>query len=311
MLGEVKMFSRKIEQRNVNFLLRRGVGVLAGTALLLFGGVWPVLADSSSIPLDEARSLAKWIVPAQTLGWVGVQGREREKPMTVTPGNRFLRILGRHARWYFDPAHHLALSARQKQQIIHVLVRTRDRLVSLDAKDLALVQRFEAAVSTPSVDVGELGRLNERIGAVEGEEAGVFMGSLRSLQGVLTPSQKKTAVMLGRSIIPPLSVDLSSAVFLADRILSIRWNLLQNVLDSDNKDGMNRALKSYEKGRQSVLSLGAEKTLWDKKADDLMNQPVVDLGSLNAIERKGGPVEVKFWETLIKSVGSLNPPPGK
>ncbi|MHB8421548.1 MAG: hypothetical protein ACYDAM_02095 [Leptospirales bacterium] len=303
------MVRREKKQRNLNDASRKGIGALAGM-LLLLGGVVPALAEPAPTPLslEEARSLAKWVIPAQTFGWIGVQGSEREKPMTVTPGNRFLRILGEHARWYFNPGHHLSLSGRQKTRMIRILVRTRDRLVGLDAKDLGLVQRFEAEISTTSVDIGELGQLNERIGAVEGEEAGVFEESLRSLQGVLTPSQRKLAMSQGREIIPPLSVGLSSAVFLADRILSIRWNMLQTALESDKKEGTQRALEAYGKGRESILVLGTEKTVWDKKADDLLNQPVVDLKVLNAIEKKSGPVEGKFWETLIKVVGTLNPP---
>ena len=303
---------REKDWKSMDRIFRKVYGVFAGV-LLFAGGPLPAGAATAqanvapSLRWDEARTLSRWVIPAQSLGWVGVQGREREKPMTVTPGNRFLEILGNHAHWYFDRRNHLALSERQKHRIVRLLIRTRDRLVRLDARDLFLVQRFEAAVASPSVDIAELGRLNERIGAVEGEEAGVFVGALGSLQKVLLPDQRRIAVAMGHDTIPPLSVDLSGAVFFADRILSIRWNLLQNAMSSGGKEEKSRALAAYEKGRKEILSLGTEKTVWDKKAGDLMSQPFVDLDALGAVEKKGGPVEARFWETFIKVVGTLNP----
>ncbi|MHB1287195.1 MAG: hypothetical protein ACYCYP_11695 [Leptospirales bacterium] len=287
-------------------------GAFAGM-LLLFGFPMGTHAENA-VPesrhppgWEEVQSMSKWVIPAQSRGWVGVQGGERDKPMEVTPGNRFLRILGSHAHWYFDRQNGLGLSDNQKRRVIQVLIQTRDRLVGLDAKDLFLVQRFEAAVATPSVDVARLGRLNERIGEIEGEEGGIFMGALEALQRVLLPGQRKIAVAKGHTEIPPLSVDLSSAVFFADRILAIRWNRLQSGFTADGGSAETKALASYENGRKAILALGMEKTAWDKKAGDLLSRPVVDLESLGAVEKKAGPIEGQFWETLIRVVGSLNP----
>ncbi|EQD79737.1 hypothetical protein B1A_01575 [mine drainage metagenome] len=139
---------------------------------------------------EEAASLSRWVVPFQTRGFVGVQGSERDNPMTVTPGNQFLCILKDHAKRYFRLAAP-PLTDSQKKRVVRLLVRTRDSLIEKDALDLSLIQRFEAQVLTTSVDVAALDRLNEQIGAIEGEEGEIFLSSMKSLQGILTSAQKK------------------------------------------------------------------------------------------------------------------------
>lgn len=259
--------------------------------------------------LSDVRSLTTWVVPAQTRGWVGVQGRERKRRMTVTPGNRFLGILKCHAELYLDTKTRLNLSEAQKAKIRDILTRTRDRMVPMDARDLFLVQHFEAMVASPTVDVARLSRLNELIGSLEGDEAGVFVDGLKSLQGVLTSRQKKALKAKNGDFLPGSDVDLSSAVFLADRILSIRWNILERSAGFSSADDRTSRLSLYLAGRREIHRLGIEMTVWDKKSRDMLYAPYVDLRKLGALEAKSGPVEGRFWETLIKTVGQLNPPP--
>ena len=182
------------------------------SALILPAMTW---ADSP-MSWDEATALSRWVIPFQTRGFVGVQGKERERTMTVTPGNRFLCILKEHAKRYFrlDAP---SLTDRQKKKIVRLLVHTRDRLIEKDALDLSLIQRFEAQVTTASVDVAALDRLNEQIGAIEGEEGAIFLTSMKSLQGILSSTQKKALLERNVAGIPSMKVDLSSAVFFADQ----------------------------------------------------------------------------------------------
>jgi hypothetical protein len=286
-----------------------GTGVLLGTLIFApFAGASSRTPDGVAFDVTDVRSLTTWIVPAQTKGWVGVQGKERSKRLTVTPGNRFLRVLKCHAELYFDRKTGLKLSAAQKAKVKAILARTRDRLVPMDAKDLFLVQHFEAMVASPRVDVARLSRLNELIGSLEGDEAGTFVGGLKSMQGVLTDRQRKTLRAKNGEALPDMTVDLSGAVFLADRILAIRWNVLERTAAFSSDADRQTWLANYLKGRREIQDLGIEKTGWDKKSGDILEAPYVDLRALGEIEAKGGPVEGRFWETLIKTVGALNPP---
>lgn len=273
------------------------------SALILPAMTW---ADSP-MSWDEATALSRWVVPFQTRGFVGVQGKERERTMTVTPGNRFLCILKEHAKRYFrlDAP---SLTDRQKKKIVRLLVHTRDRLIEKDALDLSLIQRFEAQVTTASVDVAALDRLNEQIGAIEGEEGAIFLTSMKSLQGILSSTQKKALLERNVAGIPSMKVDLSSAVFFADRILSIRWNRLSRMEGLSDASIRKQYLAIYEKERASVTRLGIVMTINNRHEEDLLDRPVVDFSALSAQYRKAGPDEGAFWGELVKAIGKLNPP---
>ncbi len=273
------------------------------SALILPAMTW---ADSP-MSWDEATALSRWVIPFQTRGFVGVQGKERERTMTVTPGNRFLCILKEHAKRYFrlDAP---SLTDRQKKKIVRLLVHTRDRLIEKDALDLSLIQRFEAQVTTASVDVAALDRLNEQIGAIEGEEGAIFLTSMKSLQGILSSTQKKALLERNVAGIPSMKVDLSSAVFFADRILSIRWNRLSRMEGLSDASIRKQYLAIYEKERASVTRLGIVMTINNRHEEDLLDRPVVDFSALSAQYRKAGPDEGAFWGELVKAIGKLNPP---
>lgn len=273
------------------------------SSVILTGSSW---ADSP-MTWDEASSLSRWVVPFQTRGFVGVQGGERENPMTVTPGNRFLCILKEHAKRYFrlDAP---PLTDSQKKRIVRLLVHTRDRLIEKDALDLSLIQRFEAQVVTTSVDVAALMRLNEQIGAIEGEEGGIFLSSMKSLQGILSSSQKNGLMERNVVEIPSMRVDLSSAVFFADRILSIRWNLLSRAEGLSDASTRKKYLLIYQKERAEVTRLGIAMTINNRHEEDLLDRPVVDFSTLSAQYQKSGPGEGAFWGELVKALGRLNPP---
>ena len=273
------------------------------SALILPAMTW---ADSP-MSWDEATALSRWVIPFQTRGFVGVQGKERERTMTVTPGNRFLCILKEHAKRYFrlDAP---SLTDRQKKKIVRLLVHTRDRLIEKDALDLSLIQRFEAQVTTASVDVAALDRLNEQIGAIEGEEGAIFLTSMKSLQGILSSTQKKALLERNVARIPSMKVDLSSAVFFADRILSIRWNRLSRMEGLSDASIRKQYLAIYEKERASMTRLGIVMTINNRHEEDLLDRPVVDFSALSAQYRKAGPDEGAFWGELVKAIGKLNPP---
>lgn len=273
------------------------------SALILPAMTW---ADSP-MSWDEATALSRWVIPFQTRGFVGVQGKERERTMTVTPGNRFLCILKEHAKRYFrlDAP---SLTDRQKKKIVRLLVHTRDRLIEKDALDLSLIQRFEAQVTTASVDVAAFDRLNEQIGAIEGEEGAIFLTSMKSLQGILSSTQKKALLERNVAGIPSMKVDLSSAVFFADRILSIRWNRLSRMEGLSDASIRKQYLAIYEKERASVTRLGIVMTINNRHEEDLLDRPVVDFSALSAQYRKAGPDEGAFWGELVKAIGKLNPP---
>ena len=261
----------------------------------------------SPMTWDEAASLSRWVVPFQTRGFVGVQGSERDNPMTVTPGNQFLCILKEHAKRYFrlDAP---PLTDSQKKRIVRLLVRTRDRLIEMDAQDLSLIQRFEAQVITTSVDVAALDRLNEQIGAIEGEEGGIFLSSMKLLQGILSSNQKKRLIERNVVGIPSMRVDLSSAVFFADRILSIRWKLLSSGEGISDASTRNQYLVTYQKERAAINRLGISMTINNRHEADLLDRPVVDFSALSAQYQKSGPDEGAFWGELVKAIGEMNPP---
>ena len=288
-------------------------------SLLILGVVlfWakPSLAAQSGITSSEwnpgmIHSLSRWVIPRQTTGWVGVQGHERDRPLTVTPGNRFLSILHDHAAWYASPRRAVGLSPTQRKKVNRLLADTRDRLVRLDGKDLALVQLFEAGAVSPRVDVSRLGQLNEKIGAVEGEEAQVFVTALSRFQTLLLPLQRKEGQAASRKALPDMSVDLSGAVFFADRILSIRWNRLENRLERSGRKPDDSYARAFQAGREKIWSLGIRKTIGDKEAMDLLKKPWVDLSRLSMLEKKNSPVEASFWKAFLHVLGTLNPPPG-
>ncbi len=286
-----------------------GTGVLLGSLIIATSaGAASRTPEGVAYDAMDVRSLTTWVVPAQTKGWIGVQGKERSKRLAVTPGNRFLRVMKCHAELYFDRKTGLNLSVAQKAKLKEILTRTRDRLIPMDARDLFLVQHFEAMVASPSVDIARLSRLNELIGSLEGDEAGTFVEGLKSLQGVLTARQRKTLRAKNGDVLPDTTVDLSGAVFLADRILAIRWNVLERNAAFSSDAERNAWLSNYLKGRREIQELGIEKTVWDKKSGDILEAPYMDFRALGEIEAKAGPVEARFWETLIKTVGSLNPP---
>jgi hypothetical protein len=256
---------------------------------------------------EEASSLSRWIVPFQTRGFVGVQGSEWDNPMTVTPGNQFLCILKEHAKRYFrlDAP---PLTDSQKKRIVRLLVRSRDRMIEKDALDLSLIQRFEAQVVMASVDVTALERLNEQIGAIEGEEGRIFLSSMKSLQGILSSVQKKGLIERNVVEIPSMMVDLSSAVFFADRILSIRWNLLSRTEGLSDASTRKKYLLTYQKERAEITRLGISMTINNRHEEDLLERPVVDFSALSAQYQKSGPDEGAFWGELVKAIGKMNPP---
>ena len=278
-------------------------GFVFFSSLLLTARSW---ADSP-MTRDEASSLSRWIVPFQTRSFVGVQGSERERSMTVTPGNQFLCILKEHATQYLG-LRSPSLTPSQKKKMVRLLVRTRDRLIRKDALDLALIQRFESRVVMPSVDVAALGRINGEIGAIEGAEGGIFLSSMKSLQGILSYAQKEALAEQYGVEIPSMRVDLSSAVFFADRILSIRWNFLSKSEDLFDGSVMNQYLATYQKERASMTRLGISMTINNRHEEDLLESPVVDFSALSAQYKKAGPDEGAFWGELMKAIGKLNPP---
>jgi len=277
-------------------------GFVLFSSAILSGPSW---ADSP-MTMDEATALSRWVVPFQTRGFVGVQGAERERSMTVTPGNQFLCLLKEHARRYFR-LQNPSLTDSQKEKVVHLLVRTRDRLIEKDALDLSLIQRFESQVITPSVDVAALDRLNERIGAIEGAEGGIFLDAMKSLQGILSSPQRKALIEKNLEI-PSMRVDLSSAVFFAERILSIRWNVLSGALGSLNDSTRKQYLATYQKERASITRLGIRMTISNRHEGDLLERPLIDFRALSAQYKKAGPDEGAFWGGLVKALGELNPP---
>jgi hypothetical protein len=294
--------------KNGRMKMRKYAGFFSfGVALFSSVTLTDLSWADSPMTWDEASSLSRWVVPFQTRSFVGVQGSEREKPMTVTPGNRFMCILKEHVREDFR-LRKAPLSSLQKKKMVHILVGARDRLIEKDAMDLALIQRFEAEVLTPSVDLAAVGRLNERIGAIEGEEGAIFLSSLKSLQGILSPDQKKALVEQNAVGIPSMKVDLSSAVFFADRILSIRWALLSREEGLSDSSTRNRYLATYQKEREAINRLGTVMTIDNRREEDLLWSPLVDFRALSAQYRKAGPDEGGFWGELVKALGKLNPP---
>ncbi|MDA8059456.1 MAG: hypothetical protein M0Z37_03810 [Nitrospiraceae bacterium] len=287
----------------------RKSAVLFSFGLLFLSSVIlpPMSWADSPMTWEEASSLSRWVVPFQTRGFVGVQGSERERSMTVTPGNQFLCILKEHAKQYFG-LRSPSLTLSQKKRMVRLLVRTRDGLIRKDAVDLALIQRFESRVVTPSVDVAALGRINGEIGKVEGEEGRLFLSSLKALQEILSPAQQKTLAERYGVGIPAMRVDLSSAVFFADRILSIRWNFLSKLEGLSDGPTRNRYLAIYQKERELVTRLGTSMTLDNRHEEDLLESPVVDFVALSAQYEKAGPDEGAFWGELVKAIGRLNPP---
>lgn len=288
--------------------MRKSAGFFA-LGVVLFSSV--IMTDlswgDSPMTWDEASSLSRWVVPFQTRGFVGVQGSERERSNTVTPGNQFLCVLKEHARRYLR-LKRPSLTDTQKKKMVRLLVRTRDRLIEKDALDLFLIQRFEAQVVTPSVDISTLDRLNEEIGAIEGEEGRIFLSSLKSLQGILSSDQKKALIEKSVVGIPSMKVDLSSAVFFADRILSIRWNMLSRLEALSNGTLRDQFLATYQKERALIDRLGIAMTINDRHVEDLLDHPVVDFSALSKQYKKDGPDEGLFWGELVKALGKLNPP---
>ncbi len=287
----------------------RKSAVLFSFGLLFLSSVIlpPMSWADSPMTWEEATSLSRWVVPFQTRGFVGVQGSERERSMTVTPENQFLCILKEHAKQYFG-LRSPSLTPSQKKKMVRLLVRTRDRLIRKDALDLSLIQRFESRVVMPSVDVAALGRINGEIGAIEGAEGGIFLSSMKSLQGILSYAQKKALVEQYGVEIPAMRVDLSSAVFFADRILSIRWNFLSKPEGLFDGSVMNQYLATYQKERELMTRLGTSMTLDNRHEEDLLESPVVDFAALSAQYKKAGPDEGAFWGELVKAIGRLNPP---
>jgi hypothetical protein len=113
-----------------------------------------------------------------------------------------------------------------------------------------------------------------------------------------------------RNVLPDMSVDLSGAVFFADRILSIRWNRLENTLEQSGKKPDDAYVRAFQSGRKKIWSLGIRKTVGDKEAMDLLKKPWVDLAGLSRLEKKNGPVEATFWKEFLHTLGTLNPPSG-
>ncbi|KGA94244.1 hypothetical protein LptCag_1007 [Leptospirillum ferriphilum] len=305
-VSETRMTKKGIVRNAIPLLFVLGSVLLSGKPLL-------AAPEGSPGPVEgpgTVHSLSRWVIPRQTTGWVGVQGRERDRPLTVTPGNRFLSILHDHAAWYASSRRAVGLSTVQRRKVNRLLADTRNRLVRLDGKDLALVQLFEAGAVAPRVDVSRLGQLNEKIGAVEGEEAQVFVTALSRFQKLLLPLQRREGEVASRNVLPDMSVDLSGAVFFADRILSIRWNRLENTLEQSGKKPDDAYVRAFQSGRKKIWSLGIRKTVGDKEAMDLLKKPWVDLAGLSRLEKKNGPVEATFWKEFLHTLGTLNPPSG-
>jgi len=292
------------------FCTRTGVAMGVGLLLLASGESGaatlsissPESGHGSPARLSIDNALNQVVLPLATPSFVGGQG----PPMEVTPGNRFMKILSEHLRLWQDDRTGLALSSDQKSALRKILVSTRSDLIGTDATDLRFVELFEAALAEKDLPVAELDALNARIGEVEGREGMRFVAAIKEMQAVLTEPQINILKQKEELVLPSADISLTPALQFADRILALRWQLLMKrpLSDSARRDLDAR----YTKARDWLFSLASEKTVYDRKVDDLLHEPFVDMGRFYDLERKAGPLEVKFWGTFLRIVRLLSPP---
>ena len=275
-------------------------GTVAEGATLKVSSPEPEHLGADRLSVDDA--LNQVILPLSTPSFAGGQ----RPPLEVTPGNRFMKVLLDHLRLWSDDRTGLALSADQKSRLRTLVVSTRSDLIGADAQDFRLVELFEAALVEKTLSPGALASLNTRIGEVEGKEGMRFVAALKEMQAILTEPQIEILRERGNAVPPVSDVSLTSAFTFADRMLALRWQILMaRHLSPQTRSKIDRR---YVKARNWLLSLAAEKTVYDRQVDDLLNQPFVDMEAFDDIERKAGPLEGKFWGTFLRIVRLLSPP---
>ncbi len=287
-----------------------GVAMVAGLLLLASGesGAATIsISSPESGPGSPARlsideTLNRVILPLETPSFAGGQ----IPPAEVTPGNRFMKILSEHLRLWQDDRTGLALSSDQKKALRSILVSTRSDLIGQDATDFRLVQLFEAALAEKDLPSADLEALNARIGEVEGREGQRFVSALKEMQAVLTEPQISTLKQKEEAILPSADISLTPALLFADRILALRWKILmERPLSGSWRSDLDLR---YTKARNWLYSLASEKTVYDRKIDDVLSEPFVDMGRFIDLESKAGPLEAKFWGTFLRIVRLLSPP---
>ena len=288
--------------------LAAGVGVFvcllsapfAEGATLNVSSPEPAHLGADRLPIDDA--LNQVILPLSTPTFTGGQ----RPPLEVTPGNRFMEVLLDHLRLWTDDRTGLALSSDQKTRLRSIVVSTRSDLIGADAQDFRLVELFEAALAEKTLSPGALASLNTRIGEVEGKEGMRFVAALKEMQAILSEPQIEILRQRANTVLPVSDVSLTSAFTFADRMLALRWQILMGRhLSPKTRAEVDRR---YVKARNWLVSLAAEKTVYDRRVEDLLNQPFVDMGAFDDIERKAGPLEGKFWGTFLRIVRLLSPP---
>jgi hypothetical protein len=158
-----------------------------------------------------------------------------------------------------------------------------------------------------TIPVAALRSLNVRIGETEGREAGRFVSSLKEIQAVLNESQIATLKQKNADVLPASDTSVSSALAFADRILSLRWQMAMQK-GFPEKTRIELAGR-YRKARNWLWSLASEKTISDRNVGDVLDAPFVDMAKLDVLEKKGGPLEGKFWETFLRIAELLNSSP--
>ncbi|MGC8529915.1 MAG: hypothetical protein ACP5OP_06945 [Leptospirillia bacterium] len=275
-------------------------GTLAEGVTLNVSSSVPVHLGDDRLPIDDA--LNQVILPLSTPNFAGGQ----RPPLEVTPGNRFMKILLDHLRLWSDERSGLALSTDQKSRLRSIVLSTRSDLIEADARDLRLVELFEAALTEKRLSPGALASLNTRIGEVEGKEGMRFVNALKEMQAILNEPQIEILRQRKNVVLPVSDVSLTSAFTFADRMLALRWQILmESHLSPQTRAQIDHR---YVKARNWLFSLAAEKTVYDRQVEDLLNQPFVDMGAFDDIERKAGPLEGKFWGTFLRIVQLLSPP---
>ena len=248
------------------------------------------------------KALNRLVLPAQTPSFVGGQ----TPPMEVTPGNRFMGILVSHVALWEKADSGLAISSDQRRRFREVLLKAREKIIKSDAEDLRLVQLFEAMLVRTHLPAKKLAAANARIGEVEGKEGMQFVSALKELQAVLTGPQIMTLKRMNETVLPSSDVTVTSALMFADRMLSIRWQLaMKSPLSAKARESLSAR---YDKARNWLFSLAAEKTVSDRRVGDLLAKPFVDMEAFGELEKTAGPLEGRFWGTFLRIVTLLSPP---
>ncbi len=252
--------------------------------------------------LSIDNNLNRVILPMERPSFTGGQN----PPLEVTPGNRFMKILAEHLSLWTADQTGLALSPDQKKRLREILVATRSDIIGTDAQDFRLVELFEAALIQKHLSPEALSSLNTRIGEIEVREGMRFVAALKEMQAVLTEPQIEILRERKTMVLPTSNVSLTSAFLFADRLLALRWQILMDrPLSPATRTEIDRR---YVKARNWLLSLAAEKTVNDRMVEDILNEPFVDMGAFDDMERKAGPLEGKFWGTFLRIVKLLSPP---